>query len=112
MKQANVVAVRAATGSNSAHAKDGNLAVRQRMAELLRRYPDTDEAETAEILTFLRTGDQIDIGLIGGSDELKGKVQQFRADHARHFRLSMRESAVAILLICGLAGAIALLCVR
>jgi hypothetical protein len=53
------------------------------MEGILRRYPNINEEDTATILSFLRSGTHMDVGLVAGSDELKEKVIAFRKQHRR-----------------------------
>ena len=92
MKQATTTAVRDNTRTASnATSRLGNPDIRSRIEHLLRRYPDTSEAETGEVRHFLATGSHLDVGLVAGSDELADKVARFRSDHGGAFRLKMRE---------------------
>ena len=79
---------------------------RDRIAELLARYPDISPAHVREIIEFLRTGRHLDIGLLTSNEALGPKLDAFMHDHRRHFRLAFRESALAVALI----GAFLLLC--
>ena len=106
MKQANVVSVRDVSAADNAPARFGDHQKRQHIEGLLRRYPQTSEAETKEIITFLATGNHIDVGLVSGSDEFKEKVARFRAEHSSHFRLKLHEAALFLLLVGGPVAAL------
>jgi hypothetical protein len=69
---------------------------RARAEELLRRYPDTTDEETAEILSFLKKGKFLEVGLVSGSDEFRDKVAELRKKHDQHFRLKPRELIVGL----------------
>jgi hypothetical protein len=81
---------------------------RQQTAELLGRYPDISEAERAEIVSFMRTGRHIDIGLLTSNDALRPKIDAFMADHKKDMRLGSSEivtvvaAVVAFLALCWL----------
>jgi hypothetical protein len=81
---------------------------RQQTAELLDRYPDISEAERAEIVSFMRTGRHIDIGLLTSNDALRPKIDAFMADHKKEMRLGSSEivtvvaAVVAFLALCWL----------
>jgi hypothetical protein len=107
MKQANVVSVRDLSPADSAPARFGDYQKRQHIEALLRRYPGTSEAETKEIITFLATGNHLDVGLVSGSDEFRQKVARFRSEHRGHFRLKVYEAALFLLLVGGPVGAMA-----
>jgi hypothetical protein len=105
MKSANVIEVRDVVSTGSADMKLGDRAKRQRIEELLRKWPDTKEAETAEIRHFLATGSHLDVGLVSGSDELRETVQRFRSANHQHFRLKGREVFTFLLVTLGPIGA-------
>lgn len=79
---------------------------RERMADLLARYPRLTDDETQEILTFLRTGRQLDIGLLSSNDRVRPKFDQFMEDHKAHLRLKWTEGAG---LIAGIAAILSML---
>lgn len=69
---------------------------RQQAAELLDRYPDISEAERAEIVSFIRTGRHIDIGLLTANEKIRPKIDAFMADHKKEFGLGSREVVTVI----------------
>ena len=73
---------------------------------LLSRYPGITEDESAEILTFLRTGRHLDVGLLTADERLKPNLDAFMADHKSHFQVKWTEAA---LVIAGIAALIAIL---
>jgi hypothetical protein len=81
---------------------------RERVANLLNRYPDVTEKDRKEILTFIKEGRHVDIGLLTADDKLRPRLDAFMADHKRHFSLGtgeiVRALAViaAILMVCWL----------
>jgi hypothetical protein len=81
---------------------------RQQTAELLDRYPDITQAERAEIVSFIRTGRHIDIGLLTANEKIRPKIDAFMADHKKEFGLSSREvvtllaAVIAFLAFCWL----------
>lgn len=75
---------------------------RERIAGLLSRYPDVTEGESAEIVTFLRTGRHLDVGLLTSDEALKPNLDAFMEDHKSHFRLKWGEGAFAVGAIAGL----------
>lgn len=106
MKMAKVVAVTDATSLENRPELD-HTNKRKTIEALLRRYPETSEAETAEITRFLATGPHLDVGLIAGSDEFKEKVAAFRREHRRHFRLTPWEVLMFVLVALGPIAALA-----
>ena len=66
---------------------------REQVAEMLSRYPRVSDCESRHILTFLRKGRQLDLGLLIGDDRLRPNLAAFMADHEPHFRVKWREAA-------------------
>src|SRR4051794_21729988 len=77
---------------------------RERVAELLHRYPDVSSDDTAPILRFLRNGRHLDVGLLTSDMKLKPKLDRFMADHSRHFRVSFTEGAAVLAAIAAFIG--------
>lgn len=81
---------------------------REEVADLLLRYPHVSDAEAKLILTFLRKGRHLDVGMLTGDEQLKPYLDRFTADHAKHFRVGLFEGAgvvaaiLAFLIACGL----------
>jgi hypothetical protein len=78
---------------------------RERVADLLSRYPKITEDESAEVLTFLRTGRHLDVGLLTSDERLKPNLDAFMEDHKSHFQVKWTEAA---LVIAGIAALIAI----
>jgi hypothetical protein len=82
---------------------------REQVADLLSRYPKVSDRENRQILSFLRNGRHLDIGLLTSNERLRPKLDAFMADHQSHFRVKWREGAgvigaiVAALVAMGLA---------
>ncbi len=109
MKLANVIEVRdvpVPAGEDPSRIGPGT---RERIEELLRRYPGIDQSEAEEIRHFLSRGSHYEIGRVSGSDEFRDKVAKFREENASYFRLKWWE--VMIFLGCT-AGPTALLAWR
>lgn len=70
--------------------------IRERVAELLSRYPRVSANETREILSFLKTGRHLEIGLLTSNQTLQPNLDAFMADHHRHFRVKWSEAALVI----------------
>ena len=69
---------------------------RQQAADLLHRYPGVSDAETRQVLTFLRTGRHLDVGMLTADRKLKPQLDRFMEDHARHLRVSFTETAALV----------------
>lgn len=65
---------------------------RERIAGLIGRYPTISADETNEVLSFLRNGRHLDVGLLTSNDRLRPKLDAFMEEHKSHFRLSVLES--------------------
>ena len=74
---------------------------REQVAELLRRYPNVSDAEAQLIVTFLRKGRHLDVGILTADQDLKPHLDGFMADHAKHFRVGVGEGAAVVAAIFG-----------
>lgn len=75
---------------------------RERVADLLSRYPRVTGDESAEILGFLRTGRHLDVGLLTSNEALKPKLDAFMEDHKSHFQVKWGEGALVVAAIAAL----------
>lgn len=75
---------------------------RERVADLLSRYPKVTDDESAEILTFLRTGRHLDVGLLTSSEALKPNLDAFMEDHKSHFQVKWGEGTLVVASIAAL----------
>jgi hypothetical protein len=66
-------------------------AERQRASDLLGRYPRLSDGEVAEIVTFLKTGRQLEIGLLTSDPSVRPALDAFMAEHKAQFRLKWSE---------------------
>lgn len=62
----------------------------ERMTTLLRRYPEIEEDERAELLAFLTNGSPEEIVQVAHLQGLEPRFLQFRADHPKEFRTGLR----------------------
>ena len=69
---------------------------REQAADLISRYPHVSDAEAKLILTFLRKGRHIDVGILTADDELRPQLDSFMADHANHFRVGFFEGSAVV----------------
>jgi hypothetical protein len=58
---------------------------RARIVQLLRAYPDLSETETAEVVTFLHSGKQFDVGMIMGEPSIQSAIEAVRKAHPASF---------------------------
>ena len=72
---------------------------RERVGNLLNRYPDVTDKDREEILTFIKEGRHVDIGLLTADEKLRPRLDAFMADHQRHFRLGTGEVIRALAVI-------------
>jgi hypothetical protein len=75
---------------------------RERVADLLSRYPKITGDESAEILGFLRTGRHLDVGLLTSDTVLKPKLDAFMEEHKSHFQVKWAEGAFVVVAIVAL----------
>jgi hypothetical protein len=77
---------------------------REQVADLLCRYPHVSDGEAKAILTFLRKGQHLDVGILTGDERLKPHLDSFVADHAKHFRLGFGEGSAVVAAIAAFLG--------
>ena len=58
---------------------------RERIADLLSRYPRLSHHETGEIVTFLRTGRHLDIGMLTSSERLRPQARRVHGRSSKPF---------------------------
>lgn len=69
---------------------------RDRVAELVGRYPDVSEQDRREILAFMQTGRHLDIGLLTANDRIRPKLDRFMRDHQSQFGVTVAEVAAVV----------------
>ncbi len=74
---------------------------RQEAADLLTRYPHVSDGEAKQIVTFLRTGKHLDVGMLTADEALKPQLDRFMADHSKHLRVGFFEGAGVVAAIAG-----------
>ena len=74
----------------------------ERVANLISRYPGVSEQEANEIVTFMRTGRHLDMGLLTADGTDQPNLDAFMEDHKAHVRVKWWETA-------GVVGGIAVL---
>lgn len=77
---------------------------RDRVEDLLTRYPDVTPGETAEIMRFLKKGLPLEVGLLTSNEALRPQLQRFRADHRSDFSLGISEYVAAVLVVAAFIG--------
>ena len=75
------------------------LTGRERVAQLLERYPHVSKNENREILDFMKTGRHLEIGLLTSNEKLRPNLDAFMKDHERHFSVGFREGTAVVVLI-------------
>jgi len=81
-------------------------ATRDRIGKLLSRYPHVSDGDRREILTFMKEGRHLDIGLLTANDNLRPKLDAFMTDHERHFRID----AGTMFRVLAMLGAVVITC--
>lgn len=69
---------------------------RNRISDLLSRYPRLSSAESGEVITFLRTARHLDVGLLTSDEKLRPKLDAFMEEHRAHFRVTWTEAVRVI----------------
>jgi hypothetical protein len=82
---------------------------RARIFELVRRYPQITESETAEILRFMRKGRHLDIGILTADESIQPQLDAFMRDNKSHLGVKWNEMAVLLGSLTGLFGMLWLL---
>lgn len=95
--------------SPSARRKLADASRRGQVEDLLRRYPDVNAGEAAEILYFLKEGPPLEVALMTTDDQIKVKLREFRADHAAEFSLGLKEYLIVAVIVVALIGVLTLL---
>jgi hypothetical protein len=91
------------------HPSGESTLTRDQAAELLRRYPRVSDGEAKAIVTFLRKGRHLDVGMLTADERLKPQLDGFMADHGKHLRVGAGEATVLIAAIAGLFFALSLI---
>lgn len=95
------------TSSDERRLADRNM--RERVEQLLERYPDLSLEETALILRFLKKGPFLETGLLSSNETIRPKLERFRADHRKQLSAGSRSLAIAALLVFLIIVAVVLL---
>jgi hypothetical protein len=77
------------------------ILTREQASDLIARYPHVTDAETKLILTFLRKGRHLDLGILSADESLKPQLESFTADHAKHLRVGIGEASALVAAIAG-----------
>jgi hypothetical protein len=76
-----------------------NRQLREHISGLVVRYPNISEAETAEIIRFLKKGPLLDTGMLSSNEHIKPKLRQFIDDHAKEFAIGIKGVMIVILVV-------------
>lgn len=79
---------------------------RDRVANLLKRYPRVSDSDRKEILQFMKEARHLEVGLLTANDNVRPQLDAFMEAHKRHFRLNAFDVLRAVTLI----GAILMVC--
>lgn len=69
---------------------------RERISDLVHRYPRVSDDEAKEILTFLRTGKHLDVGMLTSNDRLRPQLDAFIEDHKSELGVKWGEAAALV----------------
>jgi hypothetical protein len=101
MKHAKVAEVLDVPSAPNPAAVPKSLLVRERIEGLLIRYPDVSEAETQEILIYLKKGPHLDVGILAAKEGIEEKVEALRKTKKEFFRLGYIETALFLTFTAG-----------
>jgi DNA-binding transcriptional regulator YbjK len=74
-------------------------ATRDRVADLIKRYPQVSDKDRKEILQFMKEARHLEVGLLTSKEELRPQLDAFMEDHKKHFQLSTFDVLRALALI-------------
>ena len=66
----------------------------ERIAELVSRYPGVSDSEAKEIVSFMRNGRHLEIGMLTANDAIRPNLDAFMADHKAEFQVKWWETAL------------------
>lgn len=81
----------------------------QRAEQLLCSYPEISDAEVKEVAAYLKSGPQMDIGLLSSNEAAWSAAERLRADHKALFATSMKAWLLWFLSIAAFFVVIAIL---
>jgi hypothetical protein len=79
---------------------------RERVSDLVARYPHLSDEEAREIVSFMRHGQHVDIILLSSDDRLRSNLDAFMKDNKAQFRGSWAQGVAVIGGILGLMVAL------
>jgi hypothetical protein len=79
---------------------------RERVSDLLERYPRLSEREVGEIVNFLRNGPHIEIGFLTSNVQLRPKLEAFMEEHKGKLGVGFLEGAGVIAIISAVLAAL------
>jgi hypothetical protein len=97
--------IASAKKEGSYHLHDDASQSLNRMADLIKHYPNITGADREELLSFMTQGNPDDIVRVTYRDELKTKVATIRRDHPQLFPRSGRLALLLLLVLVILPGA-------
>ena len=75
---------------------------RERIAELLRDYPNITTPQAQEILAYLKTARHLDLGLLSSDRRVGANLDSFMEAHRSHFQLKVGEGVAVVAVLVGL----------
>jgi hypothetical protein len=69
---------------------------RDRIAEIIARYPRLSEPEVRQVIDFLKNARHLEIGLLTANQKLRPKLDAFMQEHKGQFGVSLWEATAAI----------------
>jgi hypothetical protein len=69
---------------------------RERVSNLVARYPHVSDDEAGEILTFMRDGPHVDVFLLSNDDRLQPNLDAFVTDYRPHLQRAWGEGLAVV----------------
>lgn len=61
---------------------------RDRVAGLLKQYPNVSDHDRREILSFMKEARHLEVGLLTSNEQVRPQLDRFMHDHKRHFSIT------------------------
>lgn len=75
---------------------------RERIADILSRYPHLSPQDRDEVLRFMKEARHLEVGLLTSNEQVRPKLDAFMEEHRSHFAPSWGEIAAVVAALVGL----------
>jgi hypothetical protein len=62
---------------------------RDRVARLLKQYPNVSDQDRREILSFMKEARHLEVGLLTSNEQVRPQLDRFIHDNKRHFSITV-----------------------